>query len=288
MKIGHISDLHILSLKGTKFYEFFNKRIIGGANLLFNRKNEYKIEFIKWLIEDINKKDLDYLVITGDLTNLALVSEFKKVVELLSTLKIAKERIIVIPGNHDNYTKSAYKKKLFAKYMKPWMANHAELKDGEEWPIVRVVDDILITGFSSSISSCPFCSAGKISKRQLEVFDDFAKKNSDKFKINLLHHHLPELTKRKKFMDGLRNREEVLEYFSENKIDMVLHGHKHKNSHYKVNFNNYDINVYEAGASGRLSINHEGNWSIYNIENKKLVSTEKRFLDFKTKKYIIK
>ena len=164
MKIGHISDLHILSIKNVKFYNFLNKRMIGGTNLYLNRKNEYKIEFVEKLIDDINKKELDFLVITGDITNLALPSEFEKAVELLNKINIPKENIIIIPGNHDNYLKSSYKKKLFENYMKPWLKNDIKLEKNENWPVFRILNDILITGFSSSIPSCPLCSAGKISK----------------------------------------------------------------------------------------------------------------------------
>lgn len=288
MRIGHISDLHILSVKNTKFYHFFNKRMIGGTNLFLNRRNEYKLEFVEKLIKDINKQNLDYLAITGDITNLALDSEFKKAVELLNKLKISKDKIIVIPGNHDNYLKASYKKNLFENYMAPWLKNDIELTNSNKWPIFRVLDDILITGFSSSIPTCPFCAAGKISTEQLEKFNEISNKYNDKFKIVLLHHHLPKLTKRKKYMDGLRNREEILEVFSKNKVDMVLHGHKHKNSHYKVNFNNYDIKVYEAGASARLSLKHTGNYSIYDVENKNLISTERRFLDYNLQEFIVK
>jgi len=288
MKIGHISDLHILSIANTRFYHFFNKRMIGGANLFLNRKNEYKIEFVEKLIEDINKQKLDYLVITGDITNLALDSEFKKAVELLNKLDIPKDKIIIVPGNHDNYLKSSFKKNLFEKYMNPWLKNDIELENNEKWPVFRLLDEVLITGFSSSIPTCPLCAAGEISTYQLNKFDEISKKYDDKFKIVLLHHHLPKLNKRKKYMDGLRNREVVLVYFTKNKVNMALHGHKHKNSYYKVNFNDYTLNVYEAGASARLSLKHEGNWSVYDIQNKELVSVTRRYLDYNSQKFIIK
>ncbi len=288
MKLGHISDLHILSVINTKFYHFFNKRIIGGTNLFLNRRNEYKVEFVEKLIDDVNKQNLDYLVVTGDITNLALYSEFKKAVELLNILNIDKNKIIIIPGNHDNYLKASYKKNVFENYMKPWLGNDINLDSDENWPIFRVLDDILIIGFSSSIPTCPFCAAGEISEYQLKKFDEISQKHKDKFKIVLLHHHLPKLKIRKRYMDGLRNRETVLEYFSKNKVDMVLHGHKHKNSHYVVNFNGYDINVYEAGASARLSLKHTGNWSVYDIQDKKLISIQRRYLDYDSQKFIIK
>ncbi len=286
MRIGLISDLHILDLSGVKFYEFFNKRIIGGLNLLLNRSQEYKIEFVEKLINDVNKQNLDILVITGDITNLASDSEFKRAKELIEKFDIKDENIIIIPGNHDNYIKSSYQKKLFEKYMSKWIKSTKE--KSEVWPIIKKQDDILIFGFSSSIPSCPLCSAGKISKEQLIKFKEVTDKNKDCFKIAMLHHHLPKLSKLKQFSEGLRNREEVLSYLSEADIDMVLHGHKHRNSHYKVNFNNKVINVYEAGASARLSQRHAGNWSIYEIKDKKLANIEKRFLDFETQEFIIK
>ena len=287
MRIGHISDLHILSLNGTKFYHFLNKRIIGGTNLILNRKKEYEIKFVDKLIEDINKQNLDLLVITGDITNLALKSEFKEAVRLLNKINLPNDKIMIVPGNHDNYIKSSYKNNLFEKYMSAWIKNDINLSN-DTWPIFKITNEIIITGFSSSVPSCLLCSAGKISKKQLEIFDEVLKNNQNKFKIVLLHHHLPKLSKRKKYMDGLRNRNEFLKHLKKNKIDMVLHGHKHKNSRYDIEFENYKIKVYEAGASARLSKKHPGNWSIYEIKDKKLINIEKRYLDFYQKEFIRK
>ena len=37
MRLAHISDLHVLSLRGVRPLEFANKRIVGGLNLLTGR-----------------------------------------------------------------------------------------------------------------------------------------------------------------------------------------------------------------------------------------------------------
>ncbi|MFL5356781.1 metallophosphoesterase [Archangium sp.] len=54
---------------------------------------------------DLAVDQLDYLVISGDLTNRADPAEFKKVLELVSALRerfsLTAERCIIVPGNHD-------------------------------------------------------------------------------------------------------------------------------------------------------------------------------------------
>jgi GTPase SAR1 family protein/predicted phosphodiesterase len=54
---------------------------------------------------DLNVERLDYLVISGDITNRASAEEFQKALEFVSALRdqfgLTSERCIIVPGNHD-------------------------------------------------------------------------------------------------------------------------------------------------------------------------------------------
>ena len=46
MRLAHISDLHVLDLKGIKPWRFLNKRVTGGLNLLLGRSKIHRPELL--------------------------------------------------------------------------------------------------------------------------------------------------------------------------------------------------------------------------------------------------
>ncbi len=284
MRLAHISDLHVLDID-AKFYEFFNKRIIGGLNLMLKRKKEHDPKYVEALIEDLNNQDIDHLVITGDITNLALDSEFKRAKKILEGYK-KQDSISIIPGNHDNYVKKAYKNKLFEKYFSSYLKSDVSVKN--IFPFIKFLkDDIALIAFSSSIPSCLFCSAGKISKEQINQFEEVMKDDRLKNmkKIALIHHHVSDYSKIEKYFSGLRNKNEILDLLAKYNIEILLHGHRHTNGEYVVEHNGYKLKVLETAASARYSKNSSGSYSIYDIKDDKFIKTVRR-LDYKNKKFI--
>jgi len=57
---------------------------------------------------------VDHLVITGDITNIAMEEEFQKAASLIREIS-GKIPTSIIPGNHDIYTFGCPKRKLFQK-----------------------------------------------------------------------------------------------------------------------------------------------------------------------------
>ena len=100
--IIHISDLHFHTYP-QNFRDWRSKRILGAANLLFRRKRQFPLQRAKRLVEQIQKMNWDHLVISGDLTQLALEKEFSRARKTLEPLLTDPERVTVIPGNHDRY-----------------------------------------------------------------------------------------------------------------------------------------------------------------------------------------
>src|SRR5262245_29612170 len=103
MRLAHLSDLHLLSLDGTRLKDFVNKRWTGGVNLLLHRGRHYKTEVVDAMMEDINAQGVDQVLCTGDVTNLALASEFNFAKARFDRLKIGPKNVTCIPGNHDGY-----------------------------------------------------------------------------------------------------------------------------------------------------------------------------------------
>ena len=71
-----------------------------------------------WLLSFVNSPPppagVDHLVITGDLTNLALESEYRRAAEIVGRFG-SKLEISVVPGNHDIYTDTKSQQALFQK-----------------------------------------------------------------------------------------------------------------------------------------------------------------------------
>ncbi|MBN2694573.1 metallophosphoesterase [bacterium] len=267
MKIAHISDLHISSDAKYSLLRFINKRAIGAVNLFFNRKKEYPPKMVEKLVEHLMQQNVEHTVITGDLTNLAFPEEFQRAKEILSPLE---NSVTIIPGNHDNYTRESFKKSRFSSYFPETVPN-----------VKKIGDEVAVIALSTSVPTGYFFSAGKISKAQLKFLEETLTKDDikDRFKIVLIHHHIEKVAKHKQYISSIRNRAKLLSVLEKYKIDVVLHGHRHENNHYQLHLNSHTVDVYECGASGRVSKKHPGNYNIYTIENKKITNISKFFIN---------
>ena len=116
-KILHISDLHFSSVTLNPF-QIFSKRWIGNLNLFFFRKKQIEPLLIDHFLKMVDSIKPDCILISGDFTSTALAKEFKVAKDFLIELKKRKIAIYAVPGNHDAYTKKAFKKKAFYHHFK--------------------------------------------------------------------------------------------------------------------------------------------------------------------------
>ena len=87
INILHLSDLHIRTAKEAETYRS-------------QLEADLKVE--------LNIKQLDYLVISGDIAHFSTPEEyeaaFKLVEQLISHFELDASRVVIVPGNHDvNY-----------------------------------------------------------------------------------------------------------------------------------------------------------------------------------------
>ena len=108
MRVAHFSDLHVLALDGVSRSRFFNKRFTGLVNLRLKREHKHRPAHVRAVAREIARAKVDHVVITGDLTNLALEQEFEAVSRLIADdLGLDAEHVTIVPGNHDLYTRGA-------------------------------------------------------------------------------------------------------------------------------------------------------------------------------------
>ncbi len=255
MRIAQISDLHILDLTDVPMVRFANRRVFGGANLLFRRAREYRPDILEALVEDLLQEEVDHVVVSGDLSNLALEPEFMRVFDLLKLLGDW-SRVSVVPGNHDYYTYRAADTRRFEKTFYPFMfrGTFSDL-DMDIYPYVKRLNDVLLVGVNSATRTVPPFSYGTVGKRQLERLDALLGRleSQDAFKIVVLHHALHARDKWAETTSRLLNRDAFMELMEKHSVNLVLHGHDHHGRIWKKRWDSgHTTNIICCGSSTRL------------------------------------
>lgn len=224
-RFAHCSDIHQLFLAGLWPFAFFNKRVTGGLNLLLNRRRHYRGEQFGALLDALGPLALDRLVITGDLTNLALASELVYVRQQLASLGL---EVTVIPGNHDAYTRGAARSGVFERELAPFMAGERE--DGSLYPFVLAEGPVAFVGCSSAIPTAPFSARGELGEAQLarldRALDRLARDQPERARVVLVHHPVsPAHTGPRR---GLVDHAGFARVIERRGAELVLHGHEHR------------------------------------------------------------
>ena len=271
MKIAHLSDIHF-----TTFFR--NSGLFGFEKLL----------------RYCNTKNVDHLVITGDLVENPDPYDFELLRKVLKqTGFLTSDRLSLVIGNHDifggvltvqdlfNFTKRCetidYKRKVkeFYEYFAESFKGCSYISPGNIFPYAKVIDDVLITGLNSvaeySKTKNLFASNGEISAAQLnEVNNIFNMYGNCKTKLVLIHHHFQENKPLQENRFGsvwqiiekqtmkLRTKGKLFELFNNHKVDLVLHGHYHETSEYSRK----GIRFLNAGGSFKNELKNQNQINI--------------------------
>lgn len=115
LRIAHLSDLHFCKVSKNPL-QFFSKRWLGNLNLLFSRRKNWAAQHIATLGDVLQEKKVDLVVLTGDATCTAHHAEFRLAADFFKKLNKRGMEVIALPGNHDHYTKKAYRERHFYDY----------------------------------------------------------------------------------------------------------------------------------------------------------------------------
>lgn len=242
-RFAHISDLHFS--KTTKnISQFFSKRWVGNLNLILRRRKSFHHDILDSLIALLQKEQIQTLLISGDLTSTSLESEFEKASVFVKKTESLGIKVILLPGNHDSYTKEAYQKKLFYHYFSYQYHSLENLKEHEvaahnlfkKWWLV-LLDTTLATPL--------LCSHGK--------FSETAEKNLQKVLSSLpkdshviLANHFPLMGKHPASLHRSPVLQKILQ--THPNIRFYLHGHDHK--HKIVDLKNLKLPIcIDAGSA---------------------------------------
>jgi len=221
MKIVQLSDIHV----GSQFRE----------------------EVFEKVIDEVNALKPDTVVITGDLTNEGLVSEYEKCKDLVSKLNV--DKVIAISGNHD-YRNTGYL--VFKKYF-PFQT------------INELSDDVVLVTLGTAR---PDRNEGEVGYRQTLWLERTMKKYEDKITILAMHHHLIGIPDTGSERVTILDAGDVLRTILDTKVDLVLCGHKHRP--WIWGFNNLSIVNAGTTSSDRMRGLFENTYNIVNVEKNKL------------------
>lgn len=243
-RIAHISDLHL-----SADYKDAEKSF-------------------RSLLQKIADEKCNHIVITGDLINQPLISNYEFVKQIFKEANIySRDKLTIIPGNHEIF--GGADKKNGKRYRFPYECKrrdynlalsifHKSFKDilpdnfDGEYPFLKGVNDnIALIGMNSTMqwdnNLNPIGSNGQVNytqKTRLANMNGELRKYKNK--IALIHHHFhfeaPEYADEvhkewlysERFTMQLHNRNTVLNSFKAAEINCALHGHTHFTNEYNI------------------------------------------------------
>jgi len=259
MRIAHISDLH-----------------------LCGKYKKNNIERTELLIRHALDNGVQHFVITGDISDNADENDFLVFKEILRKYDLlSSEKTTIVIGNHDIFggpqtAQDVYnfpskcmlvnyndKVSIFINCFKELFVNAIFPNEEMYFPFLKVFKDTLLIGFNSidhySRFKNPFASNGKVSKLQIKALKHLisAQEFKEKIKIALVHHHFYKKdmvaksskstlwNKIENFTMKLRGKKNLINFFEDNNVKLVLHGHSHE----MIDYFRKGIRCINAGGS---------------------------------------
>jgi 3',5'-cyclic AMP phosphodiesterase CpdA len=226
-RLVQVSDPHFQAFRLSSVRQLLGKRALGALNLLVRRRRKHRMELLQALLEDLRQRSFDHLVLTGDLCNVALESEWQAALRWLAATELPADRVTVIPGNHDAYVPEVVEagsfERLFAAYQT------AELRDdGATYPFVRLRDGVALVGVSSAVPTGDLGAWGRVGDAQLGRLEALLARPEVKARRRVVLIHHPPVVNRAGEDRNLRDRQALQALLARTGADLVLHGHDHR------------------------------------------------------------
>lgn len=288
MRIAHLSDLHLLSLDGAVPFRLLNKRLTGYLNLRFHRTSVHKPFAVKAAAREIRRLGIDHVVITGDVSNLALEREFDLVSALLEEdLGLAPDQVSLVPGNHDMYTHGAYRAQRFSRHFQRYLASdlpEIELGMGG-FPFVHLRGPVAIIGLSTALPRPPLVASGGLGGPQLRAFERILAHPEVRRRtvVVLQHHPWHNPTSLTKILfEGLVDARRQGQLLRRLNRGLLLHGHLHRRVHRRLLTDSGHVDMVGATSASLLHDSDErmAGFNVYDVDSDGVIGaiTSHRFL----------
>jgi Icc protein len=183
----------------------------------------YRDDLARRVVEEINERGPDVVVVTGDLTDMGFRAEFEEARALLNGIEC--DRMLVIPGNHDaRNVGEVHFEELFGR-------RDSELE----------LDGVRILGIDSSE---PDLDNGRVGRERYRWIEErFA--DPKEFKIVAIHHHLMPVPGTGRERNIVYDAGDLLRVLTSEGCDLVLCGHKHVPNVWRLE----DLFIVNAGTA---------------------------------------
>lgn len=279
MRIAHLTDLHVL--RTPKLSELRGKRLLGAANLwLGGRRHHFTDAAQRAVVEAVRGCGADVLACTGDLTATGTPEEFEAAYALLGEL-FAAQPTVLIPGNHDTYTRDAWIERRIEERFGQWTGSG-------DWPRLHLIGEELAF-IALDVSHPGLLSYGTFDDGQLDGLDTLLadRRLDGRFVVLMLHYPLRDrrgqpygpATRNLKGADKLEAA--LLRHID--RVQLILHGHEHHGFRAELRApSGQSIPIIDPGAGGYAWLpdkRRTAHFCVYVVENRTIVDVERYAFD---------
>lgn len=167
---------------------------------------EFQRSVFEDAVDEINDLEPDVAVVSGDLTENGLLSQYRMAREFIGTIKCRNK--VICSGNHD-YRSTGYL--LFKRFF-------------PSRQVLRVGDAV----FATVSTARPERNDGEVGHRQVVWFEQTLRRYRQPVKIVVMHHHLIQVPDTGPDNIPVVDAGDTLRGIMEAKADLVLAGHRHR------------------------------------------------------------
>ncbi len=249
-RLAHLSDIHLGPLPEVAYRDLVSKRITGYINWRRNRSADLHESVIDGIVADLKQHEPDHIAVTGDLMNLALTGEIELSRLWLEALGKPAD-VSVVPGNHDAYVRGALTKACAA--WSPFMTGDGTVEPMRPgaFPYLRVRETMALIGVSSARATAPFMASGFFGEEQARRLGQVLDRGREAglFRVVMIHHPpVRGATAAHKRLFGIGRFQEVMRRHG---AELVIHGHTHLPTTYRIDGRNGAIPVVGVAAAGQ-------------------------------------
>jgi 3',5'-cyclic AMP phosphodiesterase CpdA len=257
LTFAQLSDPHLSSPDGARWRDLAGKRLLGYLSWRRRRRAEHRVEVLEALRRDLLEVRPEHLVITGDLTQIALPDEFRQARLWLESLG-SPGQVTVVPGNHDAYVPVPWAQG-FSQWQ-PYLVSDQPPRAGQDdsaetvFPSLRVRGPVAFIGLSSARPSAPLLATGRLGRGQLQRLEALLRQTRDRglFRVVLLHH--PPVPGEERWRKRLTDAEQLCAVIARQGAELVLHGHRHRAVQSRIEIPGTPVPVF--GIPSASSIGH--------------------------------
>ena len=226
-RLAHVTDLHVRNFAGARLRDFLGKRAIGALNLALIRRRKYRMDLLAALGEDLRARPHDHLVVSGDLGNVSLLSEWREARGWIERTDTLVENTTVIPGNHDVYVKEVVVSGAFEQVFAAYQSTDVRLF-ADTYPFARLRGEIALVCANTCVPTGDLGAWGQMGGAQLRRVEALlaAPELRARFRVLVIHH--PPVMQRPPENRNLRDRAGLVEMLARVGAELVLHGHDHR------------------------------------------------------------